>query len=118
MSIPLWYVPSSLSVRFVADFWQLVWPAVVDVFFLNLLSQRDPIALIILSHFAVLMDETRYSWWMRGWPQRILRAAHGVLKDDPVFFKWLEWPSQRIKGPYDRDTAGSISNTLKYWSSA
>ncbi|KAF2659587.1 hypothetical protein K491DRAFT_702202 [Lophiostoma macrostomum CBS 122681] len=73
------------------------WPATLSETFINLLSLHNPVVLIILLHFAVLMDEVRYSWWTKGWPQRILRATRDALHGNPALQKWLDWPGQRIK---------------------
>ncbi|KAF2187907.1 hypothetical protein K469DRAFT_661295 [Zopfia rhizophila CBS 207.26] len=71
-----------------------VWPAAVEDFFLELMSLHRPVATIILVHFAVLLCRATESWWVQGWPQRIIRAARALLGDKPELQQWLSWPSQ------------------------
>ncbi|KAF2472795.1 uncharacterized protein BDR25DRAFT_324125 [Lindgomyces ingoldianus] len=72
------------------------WPAVLQDHFMNLLSVYNPAALIILSHFAVLLARSRSSWWVQDWPDRILRASKHLLESKPEFQRWLAWPSEHI----------------------
>lgn len=73
----------------------MVWPAVLTDEFLNMISLQKPIAVLILSHWAVLMARTRNSWWIKGWPLRIISASQRLLEDDMQFRTFLEWPLEQ-----------------------
>ncbi|THY79033.1 hypothetical protein D6C86_01870 [Aureobasidium pullulans] len=72
----------------------LVWPIEVDAEYLTLLSCRDPFALIILAHYAVLISLRPNAWWAAGWPVKILDAIIRSL--DPEWYRFVEWPRAKI----------------------
>ncbi|KAF1997816.1 hypothetical protein P154DRAFT_272340 [Amniculicola lignicola CBS 123094] len=74
-----------------------VWPALLEDRFQNLMSSKNPVAVIILAHFAILMVRARTKWWVHNWPERIVRAAQELLQDVPELLKWLDLPLQMIK---------------------
>ncbi|KAF2870497.1 hypothetical protein BDV95DRAFT_495800 [Massariosphaeria phaeospora] len=73
-----------------------MWAASLTDHFLLLLSRQNPLAVVILSHHAVLMSETRYAWYIYRWPQRIVSAAEKILGARSDLLKWLEWPLRCI----------------------
>jgi hypothetical protein len=64
---------------------------------MTLVVAQNPVAVIILAHFAVLMARARYAWWMKGWPQRILDNAVRTLEPTPELMEWLDWPRAHIE---------------------
>ena len=64
--------------------------------FTRLLIAHDPIAVLVLAHFAVLINECWKSWWLRGFPQRIVLATQKLLMSTPELLDYLEWPLQVI----------------------
>lgn len=76
----------------------LSWPAHLSDDFTHLVSVHDPIAVLILGHWAVLLSQCPPRWWIRQWPQRIVFAAQKVLLLRPELLKWLEWPLEVING--------------------
>lgn len=62
--------------------------------FQALLKQRYPQALVILAHYAVLMDIWDSRWWIHGWGKRVLRDIVGALSDE--WKTWIEWPVQIV----------------------
>lgn len=71
------------------------WPNEVHEVYMEQLESRDPVALVILAHYAVLMKmRTRY-WWLKGLPLMVLQDVERVIPQD--FRYHLEWPSQMIR---------------------
>lgn len=68
----------------------LSWTAIIDPEYINLLSGRQPEALVILAHYGALLH-TRQHMWMIG-------DAGAYLMDSiprylgPTWEKWLRWP--------------------------
>lgn len=61
------------------------------------MSTHDPIAALILAHFAVLLTECRLAWWIAEWPNRIVLAAQKVLVATPELLAYLDWPLEIVK---------------------
>lgn len=58
------------------------------------LQNKGPIPLIIFAHYAVLLAELRYQWFMKGWPQHVLRGVRDRLDENHQ--KWLAWPDAQV----------------------
>ncbi|KAF2873705.1 hypothetical protein BDV95DRAFT_488986 [Massariosphaeria phaeospora] len=71
------------------------WPLHIRPIFFTWLRQRNPGALVILMHYAVVLHaaEPMY-WFMNGWACRIMETAEAV---DPSWQPALQWPSELIK---------------------
>lgn len=65
--------------------------------YMALVAAQDPVAIIILAHFAVLMASARYAWWMKGWPERIVGTAVRTMESMPELMGWLDWPREHIQ---------------------
>lgn len=50
------------------------WIAAVPERFLGLLEEREPFALVIFAHYAVVMHSLRDQWWVNDWGSKILRT--------------------------------------------
>lgn len=59
------------------------------------LTQKDPIALIILGHFCVLLRTLERYWFLEGWASHIMEE---ILKSSNASRKWLDWPVRYLKG--------------------
>ncbi|OTA89977.1 hypothetical protein M434DRAFT_398301 [Hypoxylon sp. CO27-5] len=88
----------------------IAWMYRLEDRFLDFLREKQPIALIILAHFAILFSTLEYSWFLEGWAVHISRGIADVL--DPSYQRWLQWPSEQIeqslkilrrKNPHTRD---------------
>ncbi|KAF2259747.1 hypothetical protein CC78DRAFT_591472 [Lojkania enalia] len=71
--------------------------ATLDDRFMELLEAHHPIALVVVAHYAVLLAQARYAWWLEGWPKRIIDASWQLLEPVPELQKWLDWPLEQIK---------------------
>ena len=61
------------------------WIAEVPDRFLGLLEEREPFALVIFAHYAVVMHSLRDEWWVNEWGSRILRTICEHLDD-----RWMQ----------------------------
>ncbi|RAH49597.1 uncharacterized protein BO95DRAFT_405844 [Aspergillus brunneoviolaceus CBS 621.78] len=70
------------------------WVNEVDRRFLDLCVARQPVALVILAHFAALMSLNNGFWLLQHWPGVLLEYIQELLKD------WgghlLQWPREVI----------------------
>ncbi|KAF2014215.1 hypothetical protein BU24DRAFT_433696 [Aaosphaeria arxii CBS 175.79] len=89
----------------------MTWPAIIATEFLNLLNNASPAAVIILTHFAVLMASSEASWWLHGWPKRILRAAEDLFVSRPDLQPWLVWPREHIMATESGVAAATTPST-------
>lgn len=73
-----------------------LWVHKVPPHFLQLLTDMQPGALIILAHYAVLLYMIDHIWYVHGSPGLLV---HAVEKLVPTAWRpWLDWPKQRIFG--------------------
>ncbi|KAH6689420.1 hypothetical protein F5X68DRAFT_166866 [Plectosphaerella plurivora] len=69
------------------------WLYMADDDFVRLVKARDPIALVLLAYWAmVLKEEGR--WYILGWPKHILAGTRDLLHDDPEDTRLLAWPTR------------------------
>jgi len=70
----------------------LGWAAQLKEHFMNLVAAHNPVACIIIAHFAALLAQSRPVWWVGNWPQWLLTACEQLLATTPELLKWLDWP--------------------------
>ena len=69
------------------------WLATVDLEFISLLFEHEPMALILLAHYSILLHALNEVWWIRGWGVALIRSISGFVGED-----WepaLRWPMQQ-----------------------
>lgn len=71
-----------------------IWPAQISAEYLGLLKQRDPVALVLLAHYCILLKPLESSWYMNGFTKRLLSRIVNQL--DQTWHQWLEWPLEEI----------------------
>lgn len=71
------------------------WVATIPDGFRDLLSQRQPLALLIIAHFATLFTMCPEVWWYRSWDSWILNAVQSELPAE--YLPWLEWPLSQLR---------------------
>ncbi|CRG87356.1 Oleate activated transcription factor 3 [Talaromyces islandicus] len=59
------------------------------------LEQKEPLALILLAHWAVLLKYMQSVWFMKGWDAHVVTGVRSSLEAE--FHPWIEWPIQRIQ---------------------
>ncbi|OLN96228.1 Sterol regulatory element-binding protein ECM22-like protein 1 [Colletotrichum chlorophyti] len=67
-----------------------------DEFVLRL-ERRQPLALILLGHFSVLIQTLEHFWFMQGWSKHLANGMFRTL--DPQHAHWLQWPTEQINHP-------------------
>ncbi|KAL3490048.1 hypothetical protein BJX62DRAFT_238502 [Aspergillus germanicus] len=87
-------VSESISYRLRRNFRPFVWPNFVDDDFLGLLTARNPMALVIFAHNAVILDQSRSLWWCANWGVRIVSAVASCLPDK--FMPAIAFPMQSV----------------------
>ncbi|CEL10055.1 hypothetical protein ASPCAL13182 [Aspergillus calidoustus] len=66
--------------------WTYRRPAVM----IDRLEGREPVALVILAHWAILLRYMRGVWFMEGWDAHIVSGIRECLPEG--FRRWVEWP--------------------------
>ncbi|EFW18700.1 hypothetical protein D8B26_005519 [Coccidioides posadasii str. Silveira] len=70
------------------------WPFYVPESYIELLTQKRPLALVIIAHFVTLLSFPANRWWANGWPGPVVRAlARNVEGPWRVA---LEWPARMV----------------------
>lgn len=70
------------------------WAYRLESDFIDALQQRQPVSLIILAHFVVLMKQMDDMWIFKGWPEHIIDGIRGSLdKEDHI---WIKWPMEHV----------------------
>ncbi|GKT89248.1 integral membrane protein [Colletotrichum tofieldiae] len=75
------------------------------------LQQKQALSLILLGHFAVLIQTLEHFWFIQGWSEHLLKGLFNVL--DTQYAHWLDWPAEQIKrpGPVDHSVL-SVQNMI------
>lgn len=87
-----------------------LWPARLNTRFLDLFAARNPVACIIMTHFAAMWAQARPIWWVVKWPQWLLAASEQMLSATPDLLKWLAWPRQIIRSHASRATISPVTD--------
>lgn len=77
----------------------MTWPHKISPRFCELIDLRDPVALVLLAHYAVLMSMRKRLWWLASWPELLLKQIGSVLGAD--WDRWLEWPRSMLESMSD-----------------
>lgn len=81
------------------------WIACVSDIWVNLVEERDPIALVILAHFAVLMRLHENSFWWKGWGKWTLDAI--VTELDIAYHHLIAWPVSQLQDGLESNSGQS-----------
>ncbi|KAI1763476.1 hypothetical protein GGR53DRAFT_497272 [Hypoxylon sp. FL1150] len=68
----------------------MAWPVRISLEFLDLLKRREPEALAIMAHWAVLLHYGRDFWVFDNEGRYLVEAISTIL--GPSWDEWLEWP--------------------------
>ncbi|PVI02600.1 hypothetical protein DM02DRAFT_589269 [Periconia macrospinosa] len=72
-----------------------IWAHFITPRFLELLTDRQPGALIIFAHYGVLFCRTRNYWFFEGVAQQILHITDVLVPSESK--SWLVWPREQIE---------------------
>ncbi|MCJ1436925.1 hypothetical protein MMC27_006308 [Xylographa pallens] len=70
------------------------WPIMVMSAYLVALARREPMALTILAHYGIMINNTREYWWFATCGRWIVNALSGALIEE-----WqpsIQWPNEKI----------------------
>ena len=59
------------------------------------LKSQQPISLVILAYFSVLVKTLEYEWFMQGWADHMLEGVAELLGEE--YRHWLDWPAEEIR---------------------
>ncbi|KAF2683849.1 hypothetical protein K458DRAFT_304266 [Lentithecium fluviatile CBS 122367] len=71
------------------------WVHHVQPRFIELLSEKQPGALIIFAHYGVILGRSRHYWYFEGVDELILRVAERFVPTE--WASWLDWPKEEIR---------------------
>lgn len=57
----------------------LAWPNVIQNDYLDLLRQRNPMAMVILAHYAVILGQCSSQWWCSNWGVQLVSVVASIL---------------------------------------
>jgi hypothetical protein len=72
----------------------LVWLVLFERQFVVMLRERDPIALVMLAHYGVVLYGSRQHWWCGDWGFAIVKDVYQALNDD--WRPLIAWPIQKV----------------------
>jgi hypothetical protein len=74
----------------------LTWCLSVSAEFLDLIRQRHPIALCVLAHYCIVLDQVgRSSWYMRKWGKSVVLDIWKEM--DPQWRSLLQWCMEAVE---------------------
>ncbi|KAF2139464.1 uncharacterized protein K452DRAFT_360668 [Aplosporella prunicola CBS 121167] len=71
-----------------------VWPYQLDEDFTTRLQERKPTSLIIAAHFAVLLKNLEFIWFLEGWAEHVIAGVGKFVGESHRV--WLQWPIERV----------------------
>ncbi|KAI0146812.1 hypothetical protein BJ166DRAFT_75991 [Pestalotiopsis sp. NC0098] len=70
------------------------WPYLASSEYMEMLGQRQEVAMVILAHYCVLLQSLNGCWWMQGWPEYLIKNIWLPL--DGQYRLWIQWPTEEI----------------------
>ncbi|THV70139.1 hypothetical protein D6D28_05356, partial [Aureobasidium pullulans] len=68
------------------------WPIEIDARLDGLVTERHPVALVIMAYYACMLSLVSELWWVGAWPQTLLRHIVDALGDE--WTEFLQWPME------------------------
>jgi hypothetical protein len=75
-----------------------IWVCEVPAAFIDLLRGHNPLALIILAHYCVVLHQLRKRWWISSWGERVLDVIVRTLS--PAWKPSVAWALHAVKARY------------------
>ena len=72
-----------------------LWPVILKDPYMKLLQARQPMALVILAHYGVILHTINDQWWARALGSQLVKTIHDTLDE-----KWkdtMRWPVEMVK---------------------
>jgi len=70
------------------------WPVLVSHRYINLMSERNPEALVVVAHFCIMLNMLNSIWFIEGCAARILDRCRRDLDDE--WLPYIQWPLQVV----------------------
>ncbi|KAI0478364.1 hypothetical protein F4859DRAFT_504188 [Xylaria cf. heliscus] len=77
----------------------MVWLYCLPDEFIGSLKAKEPVPLVLLAHFAVLLQTLDVAWFIAGWAPHVIQGVSEIL--GPAWNEWLEWPTIQINNAVD-----------------
>ncbi|KAK9492442.1 hypothetical protein V1508DRAFT_158707 [Lipomyces doorenjongii] len=68
----------------------MAWPITVPPAYIILLKSRQPMALVILAHYCVILRWLERCWWLTGWSEKLVEEIYQSL--DASWRPSIRWP--------------------------
>ncbi|KAF4973872.1 hypothetical protein FZEAL_9172 [Fusarium zealandicum] len=79
-----------------------LWPVSLTHYFIELISQKHHVALIILAHYAALARPFEHPHWMnREWSSNVFASVENALEEK--WHEWISWPKRSLLERIDVD---------------
>ncbi|KAL2128976.1 hypothetical protein VTI74DRAFT_8399 [Chaetomium olivicolor] len=74
------------------------WLYRIEADFAACVRRHEPCALLVLAHYAVLLngDAVQRAWCVEGWRDHIIARVGDFLASDGECSEWLRWPSEQV----------------------
>ena len=72
-----------------------IWPYQLHETFAQRIQEKKPIPLIITAHFALLLQNYEFIWYVKGWSDHIIKGVTENL--DLEYHHWLQWPIEQAR---------------------
>ena len=90
----------------------LSWLGVMHPDFVQLLSHRRPVALVLLSYYAIALHTLDAMWWCQGWSLMLVKDVYRSL--DGSWRSRMEWPMRQINFKPDGIAAPVTEGTREH----
>lgn len=71
------------------------WPVMSELPYIELIRQRDSMAIAIFVHWAACFRCLDHLWWAKGWSYRLVKDASALLDDS--WNEILAWPRKEVQ---------------------
>ncbi|KAF2188980.1 hypothetical protein K469DRAFT_626772 [Zopfia rhizophila CBS 207.26] len=72
-----------------------LWPIRISPNFLQMVRQKQPVALGIMAHYCIVLRAAEHTYWfVRGWAERVINEISEVI--DPSWRQVVRWPAEFI----------------------
>lgn len=79
----------------------LNWPLKLPTRFVDMVSERHPVALVILAHLVVVLQPVGHVWWLSAWDAKLLENIMAHL--DGEYHAWLTWAMSCVRYEHEHD---------------
>lgn len=70
-----------------------IWPYQLGEDFTVRMQTQQPLSLIVAAHFALLLQNYEFTWYLVGWSDHIIAGIAQTIDED--YRSWLEWPIEQ-----------------------